>query len=62
MVEIEYTVKCPLMNDEPIDMGTSFDIHMVVMGDTPKWTAPKRIYETPNYVEVCNNCPYHRND
>lgn len=62
MAEIKYPVKCPLMGNEPIDMGTCFDIHMVVLGEAPKWTAPQRIYETSNYVEVCNNCQYHRND
>ena len=33
--------------------GTSVDI---------KWTAPEKIYETPNFNDVCNQCQYHRED
>lgn len=61
-MDINYPVNCPLMRDSPIDIGTCFDIHMVVSGEAPKWTAPDEIYETPDFKEVCNKCQYHRED
>ena len=61
MPDIKYPVECPLMG-EAIDIGTCFDIHMVVCGEAPKWTAPQKIYDTENYVDVCNNCQFHRED
>lgn len=63
MTDIQYPVECPLMHKK-IDMGTCFDIHMVVRpgGVAPLWTAPQEILETQNYEKVCNNCKYHRND
>lgn len=61
-MEIEYPVTCPLMGNKKIDMGTCFDIHMVVEGHTPLWAAPSEIYDTPNYAEVCEKCRYHRDD
>ncbi len=62
MPNFEYPVRCPLMNNEPISDGTCFDIHMVVLGEAPKWTAPKEVYKVKDYVEVYNKCKYHRND
>ncbi len=61
-MEYNYPVSCPLMGNQKIDMNTCFDIHMVVCGEAPKWTAPKEIYQYKNYVEICENCPYHRED
>ena len=61
-MDINYPVNCPLMRDRPIDIGTCFDIHMVVSGEAPKWTVPDEIYETPDFKEVCNKCQYHRED
>ena len=61
-MKIEYPVKCPLMNNQKTDMGTCFDIHMVVCGEAPKWTAPKEIHEHADYVNICKHCPYHRED
>lgn len=58
---IEYPVACPIMG-EPIDMGTCFDIHMVVSGEAPKWTAPKAATDKADFEKICNNCPYHRDD
>ena len=46
-MDIKYPVNCPLMGGCSIDIGTCFDIHMVVSGEAPKWTAPEKIYETP---------------
>ncbi|NLS84154.1 MAG: hypothetical protein GXZ14_00870 [Ruminococcaceae bacterium] len=60
-MNINYPVECPLMGKK-IDMDTCFDIHMVVCGDAPKWTAPAEIYATADYVGVCNACQYHRDD
>lgn len=60
-MDIKYPVHCPLMGKE-IDMNTCFDIHVVVEGAAPKWVAPKKIYETKNYEEVCNSCQFHRDD
>lgn len=62
MVDFEYPVRCPLMGNAPIEMDVCFDIHMVVLGEAPRWTAPDEIYKTPDYVDVCNNCQFHRND
>lgn len=62
---INYPVKCDLLDNEPIDMDTCFDIHMVVAKQAPKWTAPERIFTNRNETEVyaiCNKCKYHRND
>jgi len=60
-VDFEYPVFCPLMKQK-IDMDICFDIHMVVEGGTPLYTAPKQIYEFKDYVDICNHCRYHRND
>ena len=60
-MKIKYPVQCPFMGRK-IDMDTCFDIHMVVCGEAPKWTAPKEIYEFKNYVDICNQCIYHRDD
>lgn len=61
-MDIKYPVSCPLMDGDKIDCGTCFDIHMVVEGDAPKYTAPKRAVKKENFQEICNKCVYHRND
>ena len=61
MVDFEYPVPCPLMEQE-INMDTCFDIHMAVSGEAPKWTAPDKIYRVADYVNVCYACKYHRDD
>lgn len=61
-MDIKYPVNCPLMGGCSIDIGTCFDIHMVVSGEAPKWTVPEKIYETPNFKDVCSRCQYHRED
>ncbi|MDD4508143.1 MAG: hypothetical protein PHN26_04310 [Eubacteriaceae bacterium] len=61
MISFEYPVMCPLMG-EAIDKDTCFDIHMVVIGEAPKETAPDRIFKNNSYIDICNNCKYHRND
>lgn len=60
-MEIEYPVNCPLMERE-ISMDECFDIHMVVEGAAPVYTAPEKATSVPNYREVCRNCRYHRED
>ena len=60
-MSIRYPVECPLMQ-EKIDSGTCFDIHMVVCGEAPKWTAPAKILEKEDYKSICNQCQYHRED
>lgn len=62
MVNFTYPVTCPLMDNKKIDMDTCFDIHMVVLGEAPLWTAPEEIYNISNYTDICNGCQYHRND
>lgn len=59
---IKYPVKCPLMDNQEIDIGACFDIHMVVEGDAPSYTAPNIAVEKENFCDICNSCPYHRND
>lgn len=54
-------IKCPLMDGE-IDDGICFDIHMVVDGMAPEWTAPKKAVKIPGYKEICLKCPNHRED
>jgi hypothetical protein len=61
-MDIPYPVPCPLLGAREIDIGTCFDIHMVVEGTAPKYTAPKEIYNHEDYVEICQNCPFHRDD
>ena len=60
-MDIKYPVMCPLMKRE-ISSGVFFDIHMVVCGEAPKRTAPKEVFDTENYCEICNGCKYHRED
>ena len=60
-MDIKYPVMCPLMGHE-INADECFDIHMVVGGWAPLRTAPEKATSTENYKEICNNCPYHRND
>lgn len=60
-MDISYPVQCPLVG-RSIDMGTCFDIHMVVCGEAPKYTAPDEIYNNENYVSICENCKWHRDD
>lgn len=60
-MDINYPVKCPLMERE-ITAGECFDIHMVVDGWAPEWTAPTKATSVDGYVDICKNCIYHRND
>ena len=50
------------MDGEEIDVGTCFDIHMVVSGEAPKYTAPKLAVTKESFKEICKKCPYHRDD
>ena len=59
---IEYPVSCPLMDGEKIDRGTCFDIHMVVEGDAPPYTAPEQAISKGNFRDICCSCIYHRDD
>lgn len=54
-------INCPLMG-EPVDDGICFDIHMVVEGCAPEYTAPKKAVQTPGYKDICLKCKNHRND
>ncbi len=54
-------VKCPLMK-ENIDDVICFDIHMVVEGSAPEYTAPEKAVHTPGYKKICLNCPNHKDD
>lgn len=54
-------VTCPLMEKE-IDDVVCFDIHMVVEGEAPAWTAPEKAVNTKNFKEICLACPNHRED
>lgn len=55
------TVNCPLM-EAVIDDVICFDIHMVVDGGAPEYTAPKKATQTSGYKEICLKCPNHRED
>ena len=61
-MDIKYPVSCPLMQGKPIDAGTCFDIHMVIEGSAPKWSAPDEIFDVKDYEEICRACKYHRDD
>ena len=61
-MDIKYAVSCPLMDGEKIDMDTCFDIHMVVEGDAPAYTAPNKAVSKEHFKDICNSCPYHRDD
>ncbi len=54
-------VDCPLMG-EFIDDVVCFDIHMVVEGSAPEYTAPHKAVETSGYKNICLKCPHHRDD
>lgn len=54
-------IKCPLMG-ESIDDAVCFDIHMVVDGGAPEFTAPEKAIRTPGFKEICLKCPNHRED
>lgn len=54
-------VKCPLMGAD-IDDVICFDIHMVVDGGAPEFTAPAKAVQTPGFREICLRCPNHRDD
>lgn len=54
-------VECPLMGGI-IDDGICFDIHMVVEGAAPEWTAPEKAVRIKGYKDICLNCPNHRDD
>lgn len=54
-------ISCPLMGQE-IEDGICFDIHMVVEGGAPLWTAPQEAVEADNFREICLSCPNHRDD
>jgi len=60
-MDINYPVNCPLMEQE-IGADECFDIHMVVDGWAPKYTAPEKATSKEGFGEICKNCPYHRND
>lgn len=54
-------VNCPLM-EEKIEDVICFDIHMVVDGGAPEFTAPRKAIQVPKYREICLKCPHHRED
>lgn len=54
-------VNCPIMG-ECIDDAICFDIHMVVEGMAPEYTAPKKAIGQSGYREICLKCPNHRED
>lgn len=54
-------VNCPLMGED-IDDAVCFDIHMVVEGAAPSWTAPEKATQIPEYQDICLKCPNHRED
>lgn len=61
-MDYKYPVSCPLLEGKLIDEGTCFDIHMVVCGDAPEYTAPPHILANADYKNVCKNCQHHRED
>lgn len=54
-------VRCPLLEAD-IDDVICFDIHMVVEGGAPEYTAPKKAVQVPGYRDICLKCPNHRDD
>lgn len=54
-------IDCPLMG-KSIEEVECFDIHMVVEGGAPEFTAPEKAVQTPGFREICLNCPNHRFD
>lgn len=55
-------VRCPLMNNEEIDVYICFEIHTVVDGTSPKVIAPDEIFEHDDYEDICRQCKNHRLD
>lgn len=54
-------VNCPLLGGS-IDDEICFDIHMVVEGAAPEWTAPEKAVQVEGYENICLQCPNHRDD
>lgn len=61
-MDYNYPVPCPLLQNKLIDSGICFDIHMVVCGEAPTYTAPADIFLHSDYKTICENCRYHRDD
>ena len=60
-MDIKYPVTCPLMDME-ISAGECFDMHMVVDGWAPEYTAPEKARKKEGYKDICKKCPFHRDD
>ena len=61
-MDINYPVRCPLMDNQKIEEEICFDIHNVVSGEAPKYTAPEKAVSKEGFKEICIKCPYHRYD
>lgn len=51
-------VRCPLINNQIIELGDCFDCAMVAEG-APKWTAEEELTNVKNFEEICLNCHNH---
>ena len=52
-------VRCPLINNQIIELGDCFDCAMVAEHMAPKWSAYEELTTVKNFEEICLNCPNH---
>ena len=52
-------VRCPLINNQIIELGDCFDCAMVAEHMAPSWSAEKELIDVENFEEICMNCSNH---
>lgn len=52
-------VRCPLINNQIIEIGDCFDCAMVAEHMAPRWSAYKELIDNPDLEKICLNCPNH---
>ena len=52
-------VKCPLINNQIIQVDDCFDCAMVAEGIAPKCIASEQLTRVKNFEEICMKCPNH---
>ena len=63
LTDLSPEVVLPLISEFPqIISHMISDIHMVVDGWAPKYTAPEKAVSKEGFKEICIKCPYHRYD
>ncbi len=53
-------VRCPLINNQIIELDDCFDCAMVAEHMAPRWSAYEELINAENFEEICMNCPNHK--